>query len=748
MAETVPYKKNEMLVLGARVIVKANLVTNISECNRRYGSAAKSKLLIGVVFKVSSERLPSGHLRMSIHARFELGGDISKISKVNLRSCKLAPGPVLSPSFIHPPTVSPNLDVAPGTSQIEKDPDLILTTRNDDNLREVEAELVEPMIEPTRNPPRNPNSRNDVDCHGVRWMANNTEAKRDQNGHIQKKTWGLQTITGEVLVKGSESGKRMSRLDFFLLMFPPSQLTQCTLLTNIAFRKNKIKEATTGEVLKYFGILILLTKFEFNSRRDLWSNLSNHRYIPAPAMGKTGMPRNRFDEFWQHMTWSSQPESRPDHMKHSQFRWRSVDDFVRRFNDYRAENFIPSEMICVDESISRWYGQGGGWINAGLPHYVAIDRKPENGCEIQDSCCGVSGIMMRLKIVKDEEDYSSTDTEEEGAIMLHGVKVLKELIGPWTGSGRLVCADSFFASVQAAEVLVQEGLKFIGVVKTATKMFPLKHLQSIELEKRGDRVGLIRRKEEGDCDLLAFAWMDRERRYFICSGSNMSDGEPNIRHRLRQENEEENAEPDNMTLIIDQPKACELYYNCCAMIDRHNRCRQKDLSLERKLVTRDWSKRINISLLSICIVDSWLAYTGITEDKKEKQKDFYGYLAEELIDNRYDERGGSRERLRSNNSPRRKLMNDLGTSPLIQNDGSSRCGLSIHLTPTKRKRIDKKGKISENSFQGRCSLCGSKTTWCCSKCEDDESLGKSIFICHTKSKRMCFAEHVEICILD
>ena len=172
-------------------------------------------------------------------------------------------------------------------------------------------------------------------------------------------------------------------------------------------------------------------------------------------------------------------------MKYSQFRWRLVDDFVRRFNDYRAENLIPSEMICVDESISWWYGQGSGWINAGLPHYVAIDMKPENYCEIQDSCCGVSGIMMRLKIVKEEEDYSSTYTEEEGAVMLHDVKVLKELIGPWTGSDRLVCVDSHFASVQAAEVLEQEGLKFIGVVKTVTKMFPMKHLQSIELEKRG-----------------------------------------------------------------------------------------------------------------------------------------------------------------------------------------------------------------------------------------------------------------------
>ena len=226
----------------------------------------------------------------------------------------------------------------------------------------------------------------------------------------------------------------------------------------------------------------------------------------------------------------------------------------------------------------------------------------------------------------------------------------------------------------------QEGLKFIGVVKTTMKMFPMKNLQSIELEKRGDRVGLVRRKEEGDCDLLAFAWMDRERRYFICSGSNMSDGEPNIRQRFRQEDEEDNAEPNNITLIIEQPKACELYYSYCAMVDRHNRCRQKDLSLERKLVTKYWSKRINISLLSICVVDTWLAYSGILVDKIEKQKDFYGYLAEELINNRYDEIGG---RLRSDISSSRKLMNDLATSPLIQNDGSSRCGLSIHLTPTK-----------------------------------------------------------------
>ena len=50
----------------------------------------------------------------------------------------------------------------------------------------------------------------------------------------------------------------------------------------------------------------------------------------------------------------------------------------------------------------------------------------------------------------------------------------------------------------------QESLKFIEVVKTVTKMFPMKHFQSIGIQKRDDRVELVRRKEEGDCDLLAF----------------------------------------------------------------------------------------------------------------------------------------------------------------------------------------------------------------------------------------------------
>ena len=69
-----------------------------------------------------------------------------------------------------------------------------------------------------------------------------------------------------------------------------------------------------------------------------------------------------------------------------------------------------------------------------------------------------------------------------------------------------------------------------------------------------------------------------------------------------------------------------------------------------------------MSLLSICIVDTWFAYSGILETH-ECQNNFYGYLAEEIVDNRYDY---NRRINRSVGDPRRRIINDLELSPLIK----------------------------------------------------------------------------------
>ena len=72
---------------------------------------------------------------------------------------------------------------------------------------------------------------------------------------------------------------------------------------------------------------------------------------------------------------------------------------VEIFNNHREDVFIPSEWIF--KLISCWYRLGGGQINIGLTIYIAIARKPENGCEIQNASFSQIIIMLRLLVVKD-----------------------------------------------------------------------------------------------------------------------------------------------------------------------------------------------------------------------------------------------------------------------------------------------------------------------------------------------------------
>lgn len=124
-------------------------------------------------------------------------------------------------------------------------------------------------------------------------------------------------------------------------------------------------------------------------------------------------------------------------MNPANYRWMLLRDLVDNFNEYRGSNFSLSDLLCADESISRWYGQGGHWINLGLPMYVAIDRKPENGCEIQNLADARAYVMLQLKLVEHEENENqylaglANGQEQGGPINLgHGTNVIKKLRHP------------------------------------------------------------------------------------------------------------------------------------------------------------------------------------------------------------------------------------------------------------------------------------------------------------------------------
>ena len=61
-------------------------------------------------------------------------------------------------------------------------------------------------------------------------------------------------------------------------------------------------------------------------------------------------------------------------------------------------------------------------------------------------------------------------------------------------------------------------------------------------------------------------------------------------------------------VTVDIPAVAADYYGTAGMIDRHNRTRQEDLGLEKAFRVKDWSLRINSTLLRICVVDAYLSH--------------------------------------------------------------------------------------------------------------------------------------------
>ena len=186
--------------------------------------------------------------------------------------------------------------------------------------------------------------------HHVEWRrASSTE--HPLNGNHAPCMWSVRNGVGENLYPGQPNLaiNSMSATDFFLLIFPPKQLVAMVDLTNIELEKLEVNTTNTSDLLKFFGVLILMTSFEFTSRASLWSSVAPMKYQPAPHFGLTGMSRHCFDDLFRAIRWSKQPSERAENESTEQHRWKLLDDFVADFNDHRANYLIrPIQFVSTN----------------------------------------------------------------------------------------------------------------------------------------------------------------------------------------------------------------------------------------------------------------------------------------------------------------------------------------------------------------------------------------------------------------
>jgi len=84
-------------------------------------------------------------------------------------------------------------------------------------------------------------------------VINDRAIKFDVNGPIPHYQWYISDSLGERIMQCEyHKVKLMTRLDLFLLMYPPAHLVKVIALTNHNLRKIGKEEVQKGELIKFF----------------------------------------------------------------------------------------------------------------------------------------------------------------------------------------------------------------------------------------------------------------------------------------------------------------------------------------------------------------------------------------------------------------------------------------------------------------------------------------------------------------
>ncbi len=108
-------------------------------------------------------------------------------------------------------------------------------------------------------------------AHGVNWVRATIDDP-PLNGNVPQQMWSVHNSVGDVFTPGGNAilTQDILPLNLFLLMFPPKQLTDMVRWTNVQLLELSLRQITASEMLKFFGVIILTTKFEFMTRASVW----------------------------------------------------------------------------------------------------------------------------------------------------------------------------------------------------------------------------------------------------------------------------------------------------------------------------------------------------------------------------------------------------------------------------------------------------------------------------------------------
>jgi len=368
---------------------------------------------------------------------------------------------------------------------------------------------------------------------------------------------------------------------------------------------------TLGEFLRFLGYWTLMTLVELPERHMYWATKRSGLF-PAFHVGQHGISKHRFDNILAHLTFSEANPADP---------LADIRGFMDAWNSNMAKTFSPSDLVCLDESMSMWTEKHS------MPGWMFVDRKPtQTGQEFHTITCAKSNILYNVEPVEPRVQQTSKEyCDQFKAMTALCLRMTKDL----HGSSRCVVADSAFSGPACTIALLEHGIHSIMAVKKKGMYYPADlpgadmkdHVDALPLFDAAYQTTIMQGHEVlfsgvhdygGPCLLLSSC------------GSSLPSEASVLRYR-----------DDGTPFQFHRPQVFQTYYDARHAVDDHNNLRQGSYALEYAWQTKHWSNRSFAFLLSVSLVNAFLVQRFSSTTTSVSHYNFRKQLTAELINNPY-----------------------------------------------------------------------------------------------------------------
>lgn len=494
--------------------------------------------------------------------------------------------------------------------------------------------------------------------------------------------------------------REMNELAQFRMCFPEQWVKDVVIpATNKEINGDPL---TLSEFYIYLGCHFFMACFEgISDRRLWWSSKPISMRDGAPFRLNEFISLRRYNDLTSAIRYTDKPP--PDFVD----RFYDVRQMIDAFNQHYAEEYIPSWLNCLDESMN-------SWLDKFCPGFMSVPRKPHPlGNEYHSIADGDDGkpVMWRIKLQegkdrpKDATGKWAFPSKFEGTNAASGRKFSKtatlmcEMTEPIHGTGKVVSMDSGFCVTAGILHLHELGVYGQALVKKR-KYWP-KDVPGDQIDRYfdGKELGFSKTLKQDMDGILFYVHCSKDTKFVTKMMSTHGLLTPIPDHKTYRQNE------SGQWVSFNYPEFLSRHNHSKHWVDDINNRRHDPIGLEQVWHTKWWPTRQFTFICSVAEANAVNCRARASNAHTTPQLEFRRELAMQMLENRIGVDGvvvHSPIRARKRGREDKASSHGLCTRP--------------NFTGGWRTELNTWGKITTQYAKIKCSTCNVKIRTYC-KCD-------------------------------